>query len=182
MPAEANTENKPQLFLIPIMQDKFERYIRLGLNLFLTLLVFLLALALVMLALKYTFRFLDYIPWFVYLYVLFILSVPGVLFLSVFAVFARRTNNHPAKAVRIISYVLFAGALLCWSIAYIYDMIYFIKTGSREIKNYYSYNMYLLAGSVALTFLIGVLQALSTEKEKDWMEKHREREQLNIME
>jgi hypothetical protein len=33
-----------------------------------------------------------------------------------------------------------------------------------------------LAGSVALIFIVGIIQALSTEKEKDWLEKRKERE------
>lgn len=161
------------------MEDRFSKYFQLTFNLFFTFLGFILALVLVMLGLKYMLRFLDYIPWFVYIYTLFIIVVPGALFLSIFTIYVKRTAVHPSAVVKWISYVIFAIALLGWFTFFVLDMITFIKTGSRQIGSYYSYNIFLLAGSVATVFLVGVLQALSTEKEKDWMEKRREREGLN---
>lgn len=161
------------------MEDRFSKYFHLTFNLFFTFLGFILALLLVMVGLKYLLQFLDYIPWFVYLYALFILFVPGALFLSIFTIYFKRTAAHPSNVVRWISYSIFAIALLGWSTFFILDMIAFVKTGSRQIGHYYSYNIFLLAGSVATIFLVGVLQALSTAKEKDWMEKRREREGLS---
>ena len=161
------------------MEDRFSKYFHLSFNLFFTFLAFILSLVIIMLGLKYLLRFLDYLPWFVYVFTLFIIVVPGALFLSIFSIFFRRTATHPSAVVKWISYTIFAIALIGWCIFFVLDMITFVKTGSRQIGSYYSYNIFLLAGSVATIFLVGVLQALSTEKEKDWMEKRREREGLN---
>ncbi len=158
------------------MEDRFSKYFQLSFNLFFTFIGFILSLVIVMLGLKYILRFLDYLPFVVYIYTLFIIVVPGALFLSIFSIFFKRTAVQPSKIVRGISYTVFAIALIAWAVFFVMDMITFVKTGSRMIGSYYSYNIFLLAGSVATIFLIGILQALSTEKEKDWMEKRRERE------
>jgi len=106
---------------------------------------------------------------------LFIIIVPASLFISIFVIYFKRTASHPSAGVRVISKSIFVLALILWAAAFIMDMVTFFKNGSREISNYYSYNIFLLAGSVATIFLIGVVQALSTTKEKDWIEKRKER-------
>jgi hypothetical protein len=82
-------------------------------------------------------------------------------------------------AVRAISYTVFSFALLLWAGLFVMDLVHFFKKESREIGGYYSYNIFLLTGSVVLIFLVGIMQALSTEKEKDWMDKRHEREPEN---
>ena len=156
-------------------EDRFSKYFQLVFNLFFTVVGFLIALVLIMLGLKYAFRLLDYIPWFVYMYVLFILSVPAALFISVFVIYFKRTYSHTSAVVKGISFSIFTIAIILWAAAYILDMIYFIKKGSRQVSDYYSYNYILLISSIVVIFFIGVMQALSAEKEKDWMEKRRER-------
>ncbi|MEN9964637.1 MAG: hypothetical protein RL582_1732, partial [Bacteroidota bacterium] len=42
-----------------------------------------------------------------------------------------------------------------------------------------TYNLIPLFSTVALIFFMGVLQALTTEKEKDWMDKYKDAEQIN---
>ncbi len=157
------------------MQNRFDKYIQLGINLFLTLLAFVFVLILLLLGFKYLFQILDAIPWFVMLYVLLIISVPALLFLTVFIIFFKRTLRHPSAAARYVSYFIFSVALLCWGLAYGFDLYTFFKTGSRNIGDYYSYNIFLLVGSVALIFLVGILQAFTTAKEIDWVEKRREK-------
>ncbi|HSN60232.1 MAG TPA: hypothetical protein VLR49_04825 [Ferruginibacter sp.] len=157
------------------MEDRFSKYFHLTFNLFFTFLGFILSLLVLMLGLKYMFRLLDYIPWFVYVYMLFIIIVPASLFISIFVIYLKRTVSHPSAGVRAVSNSIFVLALILWAAAFVMDMITFFKNGSREISNYYSYNIFLLTGSVATIFLIGVLQALSTVKEKDWIEKRKER-------
>lgn len=158
------------------MEDRYSKYFQLLFNLFFTFLGFIVSLAIILVGLKYIFRLVDYIPWFVYMYMMFIIIVPASLFITIFLIYRKRTAQHPSKGVRIISYTVFLIALLCWCAAFIADMFTFFKSGSREITNYYSYNIFLLTGSVASIFIIGVIQALSTEKEKDWLEKRREEE------
>ena len=52
-----------------------------------------------------------------------------------------------------------------------YAVEYRFKTASEEINRYYSFELFFLAGNVAIIFLIGILQALTTAREKDWMER-----------
>lgn len=153
------------------MEDRYSKYFQLSFNLFFTFIGFILSLALVLIGLKYIFRLVDYIPWFVYVYMMFIIIVPATLFITIFIVYSKRTAGHPSKPVRYISYIIFAAALLSWCAAFTADMFTFFKNGYREISNYYSYNIFLLTASVASIFIIGVIQALSTEKETDWLEK-----------
>ena len=158
------------------MEDRYSKYFQLSFNLFFTLLGFILSLVLLMLGLKFIFGLLDKIPWFVFMYMMFIIMIPAALFITIFIVYFKRTPMHPSAVVRGISYSIFSIALLFWGAAFILDMIEFFKKGSREISNYYSYNIFLLAASVAAIFLVGILQAFTTEKEKDWMEKRKEEE------
>lgn len=158
------------------MEDRYSKYFQLTFNLFFTLLGFIVALALLMLGLKYVFRLLDYIPWFVYVYMMFIFIIPAALFITIFLIYFKRTTQHPSLVIRVISYVIFTVALLVWGTSFVRDMFTFFKTGAREISNYYSYNILLLAGSVAVIFLVGVMQAFTTQKEKDWMERRKEHE------
>lgn len=158
------------------MEDKFAKYIQLSYSLFFTFLGFIVSLLLLLLGLRLLFGLLDKIPWFVFLYMMFIIIVPGALFISVFLIYFKRTTKHRSKVVRRISFCVFGMALMAWIAFFILDMFRFFKTTSRDIGDYYSYNIFLLAGSVTVIFLVGILQALSTEKEKDWMEKWREKE------
>ena len=157
------------------MEDRFAKYLQLSFNLFFSFLGFLVAVLLLLLGFKYAFRLLDYIPWFVYLFVIFIIIVPASLFGTIFTIYFKRTKSHPSAAVRLISQGFFILALLCWAAAFVMDMITFFKTGAREVSSYYSYNIFLLTASVAGIFLIGVIQALTSEKEKDWMERRNDK-------
>ncbi len=155
------------------MEDKYSKYINLSLKLFLTFFVFVVSLLLLLFGLKLIFGLLDSIPWFVVLYLFIIIIVPAALFISIFLIYFRRTRSHPSLAVRWISYIVFSIALCGWGVSLVLDMIHFVSKQSREIGGYYGYNIFLLAGSVALIFLVGVMQALAGEKEKDWMERRR---------
>lgn len=157
------------------MEDRFSKYFHLSFNLLFTFLAFIAGLLLLMLGMKYAFRLLDYIPWFVYIFIIFILLVPATLFGTVFTIYYKRTGSHPSAWVRLVSRGFFVLALLFWAAALVVDMFTFFKTGSREISAYYSYNIILLTASVGGIFLIGVMQALANSKEKDWMEKRKER-------
>jgi len=123
------------------MEDKFSKYLQLSMNIFLLFIGFLVGAVALLFGLRYLMGALDYLPWFSYLFAIFIILVPSVLMITIF-------------------------------------LIYFFKTGSREVGKFNSYNVVYLAASVATIFLVGVMQALSTEKEKDWLEKRKEREAL----
>ena len=149
------------------------KIIRLSGFLLLSVIGFLLAVCLIFISVRLFFGLLSYIPWLTYIYVLFILSVPAAVFVSVFLIFFRRTHFHPAKAVRFISNALFILFIIAWVVVYVADIIAFYRLEKADIENYYSYNTLFLTINVTAIFLIGVMQALTTAKETDWMDKHK---------
>ncbi|RYD80226.1 MAG: hypothetical protein EOP53_08395, partial [Sphingobacteriales bacterium] len=149
------------------MEDKFAKYLQLSNRLILTLVSFVAVLLLLLLGLKYSFRLLDSMPWFVYLFTLFIIIVPTFIFITIFLVYFSRTKKHPTVSVRYVSWALFTAALLLWGYILVTDVFTFFKTSSQQIGNYNSYSVLFLAGSVALIFIVGIIQAISTPKEKD---------------
>ncbi|MBC7936676.1 MAG: hypothetical protein H7Y86_15100 [Rhizobacter sp.] len=157
------------------MEDKFTKYLQLSNRLIIILVSFVASLLLLLYGLRLAFGLLDRIPWFVYLFTLFIIMVPTILFIGVFLIYFSRTKKHPAPFVRYLSWSLFLVALIVWGYFLVTDMISFFRTASQEIGSYHSYSVIFLAGSVALIFIVGIIQALSTAKEKDWMEKRKER-------
>lgn len=154
------------------MEDRYGKYVRLFTTLVITLLGLLIAFVLLLLSIRLFFGLLSYIPWSTYIYVIFILSVPSMLFISIYIIYFKRTAFHPSALVRYISYSVFTIALIAWGIFLVKDIISFSKFGYTEIEKYYTYNMPFLAGNVAAIFLIAVMQALSIPEGKDWMEKN----------
>ena len=157
------------------MENKFTKYLQLSNRLIIILVSFVASLLLLLLGLRLAFGLLDSIPWFVYLFTLFIIMVPTILFITVFIIYFSRTKQHPSVAIRYLSWTLIVMALIVWCYFLVTDMITFFKTASQHIGSYHSYSVVFLAGSVALVFIVGIIQALSMEKEKDWMEKRQQR-------
>jgi hypothetical protein len=160
------------------MEDKYSKYLQLSMNIFFVFVGFILALLGLLFALRYIMGVLDYLPWFSYLFTIFIILVPSVLMIAIFSIYFKRSLTHPAVVVKWISLVLFSIAIAGWLYFMLADVLFFFKSGAREVGKYNSYNVFYLSGSVAAIFLVGVIQALSTEKEKDWMQKRREKEAL----
>lgn len=155
------------------MEDKFGKYFRLFGTIFFTFVGFLLLFLLVFAGLRLLFGFLDYVPWFVYVYMLFILAVPSALFITAHTIYFQRTTKHPSTPVRWISYVFFTVALIAWIVFFVLDLQLFFKHNYNDIAHYHTYNLLFLSLNVGGVFFIGVIQALSTEKEVDWMERHK---------
>ena len=153
------------------MEDRFGKYIRLFSSLFFLVIGFIITIILLMLFIRLFFGLLSYIPWITYIYMGFIILVPAALFIPAYIVYFRRTTSHPAKIVKVISYTIFTIAIGAWSVFLVMDMVSFFKHAYTAIGMYKSYDMIFLASNVACFFLIGVLQALTTEKETDWMER-----------
>jgi len=85
--------------------------------------------------------------------------------------FSRGLNHtHPTSSDGF--HLLFIAAILAWASVLTLDTAGFFKSASTEIGKYYSYNLLFLTSNIGMIFLVGVLQALTTEKEKDWMDKH----------
>lgn len=157
------------------MEDTFGKYLRLFGTLFFTFIGFILAFALLLLGIKLFFGVLSFIPWFSYVYLILIIMFPTALFVSVYIIYFKRTGAHPSTVVKVLSYFLFVVALFSWGFFFVRDLRVFFKYYYNSIEHYDTYNLLFLASNVGLIFFIGVLQALSSEKEKDWMEKARQR-------
>lgn len=157
------------------MEDHFGKYLRLFGSIFFLALGSLVALVLVLLAVRLLFGLMSYIPWITYIYTLFILLIPATLFVTTFIIYFKRTFSHPDKFARWISYFLFSAALIAWAIFLFSDVLIFYEHAYTTIGMYHSYDMIFLASNVACIFIVGVIQALTTAKEKDWMEKRSSR-------
>ena len=166
---------KQTLVILVNMQDKFTRYLQLSNRIIISFVVFVAGLLLLLLGLRLLFGLLDSMSWFVYLFTLFIVIFPSAIFIIIFSVAFGRIKHHPSASVRGISYVLSGLALVGWVLLLFIDIYTFFSTGAQQISYYQSYSVLFLAGSVALIFLLAIVQALTTQKEKDWKEKRRER-------
>lgn len=154
------------------MGDQFGNFIRLFGNIFFSFIGFIVLISLLLLGLRFFMGALDYLSWFRYFYLSLMLMIPSILFITVFVIYFKRTKFHPSKPVRIISDTIFVSAILSWLVVLVLDSIQFLKHGYPDIDKYYSYNMLYLVINVSTIFIVGIIQALTTAKEKDWMEKH----------
>jgi hypothetical protein len=154
------------------------KFIRLFGLIFYSFAGFLLALGVIMIGLKYAFRALDHIRGFSLLYTFFIVTFPSIFFLFVYTVFAKRTLNHTSKPARVFSYTIFIIAICAWLYFLVIDLFTFFKYYYTNIDRYDTYNLAFLSANIGLIFLVGIVQALTTKKEEDWMDKHRESGQM----
>ncbi len=112
-------------------------------------------------------------------YELVVLVIPAALFAAVYYIFIRRTKTHPAKVVKIISQVLMMIAFCICLVLLVADLVHYfkIKGASYEISDFYSYSLAFLAGNIALLFIIALVQAFTTPKEEDWIQKRKHRQE-----
>jgi hypothetical protein len=149
------------------------KYIRLFWILFLAMTGFLIVLILLFLGLRLVMGLVNELPWISYIYTLFILSVPAAIFITAFSIYSYRTRSHPSGPVRIISYLLFGIFLCAWLVFYTMDIITFFRTSQTVIEPYKSWNLIFLSANVACLFIVGIIQALSSAKEEDWLERNK---------
>lgn len=102
-----------------------------------------------------------------------IISIPPAVFLSAYSIFSKRTKTHPSSYIRTISQILFFIGIGCGLVIMVISLIDYFKKGHHNITDYLSFNLAFLAGNVAALFIIAILQALTTKKEEDWMEKRK---------
>lgn len=148
-----------------------EKKLKLVLNMFLAGMAFLFALVLLFFFMKLVFGVLRYMSWLDYVFAVFMVCVPAVLFVTAFSIFFRRTLMYPVKPVRLISLAILGPAIVGWVVLFIRDIIHFFQSHKIDIGHYWSYEKTWLVSSVALIFILGVVQALSLPREPDWMEK-----------
>jgi hypothetical protein len=155
------------------MEDRLSKFLRLFGNVMLLAIVLILLPFLILLLLRLLMSSLDSISWFSYVYIVFMLLLPFAVFVSVYLIFFKKTKFHPVKTVRLFSNVVFFIATISWVMVLIWDFITFIKKGYTDIDKYNSYNLLYVASNGFAIFLTGIIQALTTEKEKDWFDKYR---------
>jgi hypothetical protein len=102
-----------------------------------------------------------------------VITIAPALFSAVYVIFFKRTKKHPVAAVRIISKILFVAGILISAFVLINDMISFFTKFNIDITGYRCFTLPYMAGNVAALFLIAIIQAFTTKKEVDWMERSR---------
>jgi hypothetical protein len=102
-----------------------------------------------------------------------VVSLAPAVFMSVYFIFFKRTKKHPSKAVKIISQIVFVAGFLTSLVVLIFDMISFFTKFNTDITGYHGLSLTYLAGNVAGLFFIAIVQALTTGKEVDWMDRSR---------
>ncbi len=102
-----------------------------------------------------------------------VISIPPAIFATVYYIFIKRTKNHPTVAVKIISQCLFIIGFCSSLVILVLDMIYYFKKGRHDITDYTSFSLVFLAGNIVTLFLIAVVQAFTTTKEENWIEKRK---------
>lgn len=152
------------------MDDRFTKFSKLYLLVFLLFLSVPVVFSLVM-SVFYGFSKLISSRPVDIIFELVVITIPAAVFSSAYYIFSKRTKTHPSAAVRVISQIVFWVGI-CSSIAVlVISIIGYFKNGYHNITDYVSFSLAFLAGNVAALFLIAILQALTTKKEEDWMEK-----------
>ena len=102
-----------------------------------------------------------------------VITLAPALFSSVFVIFYRRTKKHPVAWVRFVSIIFFVVGILVSTSVLIIDMISFFTKFNIDITAYRCFSLPYMAGNVAGLFLIAIMQAFTTNKEVDWMERNK---------
>ena len=152
------------------MEDKFVRYTKLYILIFLMFLSIPVIIGLVI-GIFYGFSKLISSGPVDFTFQLLILSLPAAVFISVYIIFLKRTKQHPSSIVRICSVILFVVGLISCVGLLTRDMVSFFKQPTNDVISYYCYSVAFLAANVGALFLIAIVQAFTTKKEADWMER-----------
>jgi hypothetical protein len=149
------------------MEDKFLKFSKLYLYIFLAAFALVLGIAL-LIGLFYGFsKVVSSHPVDV-AFELIVIGIPTIIFTTAYIIFFRRTKTHPSKIVQYISYTLFIAALVYCGVGLFWSIKdYFL------LKRSATFTLPYLAGNIALLFIIAILQALTTEKEVDWRERNK---------
>ena len=149
------------------------KYVKLFWLLLLSVIAVLGAMVLIFLGLRLVFGFVNELSWFTYVFALFVLSVPPAIFITAFIIYWVRTRAHPSTVARMVSYVIFALFLSAWLIQFSRDLISFFTMKLTPAVDYKSWDMVFIASSIAALFIVGIIQAFSSAKEEDWMERNK---------
>lgn len=154
------------------MEDRFTKYSKLYFLIFLLFLSIPVIIG-ILIAFFYGFSRLVSSRPFDIIFELLIISMPPAIFSSAYYIFSKRTKSHPSAIVRSISQSLFAVGICCCIVILALSIITYFSKGYNGATNYQSFGLEFLAGNVAALFIIAIMQAFTTNKEEDWMEKRR---------
>jgi uncharacterized membrane protein len=152
------------------MEDKFVKYSKLYLYIFLAAFAVVLGIA-TLIGLFYGFSKLVSSKPVDIAFEIIVLSIPTIIFSTAYLIFFKRTKMHPTKWVQYISYTLFIAALIYCGIGLFWAIKDYFLLKRSAISQYHTFTLPYLAGNIALLFIVGILQALTTEKEVDWRER-----------
>lgn len=161
------------------MEDKFTRFTKLYILIFLLFLSIPVAFGLVVGTFYGFSKIISSAPVDI-IFELFIISMPTAVFSTAYLIFFKRTKKHPDAFVRIFSKLIFVLGLASCGVFLVLDMIAFFRHRGLDINDFYSFGIIFLAGNIGMLFLIAILQAFTTEKEKDWLEKRRGRDTSSL--
>jgi predicted neutral ceramidase superfamily lipid hydrolase len=104
---------------------------------------------------------------------LMIIAIPPAIFSSAYFIFSKRTKTHPSALVRGISQSLFAIGICSSAVVLALSLITYFAKGYNGVTDYKSYSLAFVAGNIAALFIIAIMQAFTTKKEEDWLEKRK---------
>ncbi|HMI77822.1 MAG TPA: hypothetical protein VK484_03470 [Ferruginibacter sp.] len=154
------------------MDDKFLKYSKLYLLIFLMFLAIPVILALLVVTFYGFSKLVSSSPVDIIFELLMISLMPAV-FASAYVIFFKRTKQHPSTAISIISKILFVIGIVCCLTVLVTDIISFFNKHNLDISGYRCFSLAFLAGNMGGLFFIAIIQAFTTKKEVDWMERNR---------
>ena len=159
------------------MEDRFAKYSKLYFLIFLLFLSIPVIFGSVMALLYGVSKLVSSKPVDI-LFELVVISIPPAVFATVYYIFIKRTKNHPSAIVKVISQLFFIIGFGCSIVLLAMDILDYFNKGIHDITSYKSFSLLFLAGNIAAFFLIAILQAFTTKKEVDWMEKRKRKENI----
>jgi hypothetical protein len=157
------------------MEDKFTRYTKLYILIFLMFLSIPVLIGLLIALFYGVSKIVSSGPVDIAFEIL-VISIPAAIFSSAYIIFFKRTRLHPKAAVRIISMLLFVAGLICCLVLLVMDIHTYFTTRGVNITDFRSFNVFFLSGNIGGLFLVAIMQAFTTQKEKDWLEKRKGRD------
>jgi hypothetical protein len=154
------------------MDDRFTKYSKLYFLVFLLFLAVPVSFAL-LIATFYGFSTLISSRPVDIIFELIVIGIPSAVFATVHYIFFKRTKQHPSPAVKTISQILFVMGFLNSLLFLVLSIISYFKKGYNNITDYPTFHIAFLAGNIGGLFLIAIIQAFTTKKEVDWMEKRK---------
>ena len=152
------------------MEDKFTRYTKLYILIFLMFLSIPVMIGLLV-GVFYGFSKIISSAPADFIFEMMILSIPASVFSSAYIIFLKRTQKHPSSLIKVCSVILFITGLICCGLFLTMDYISFFKQHSTDIVSYYCFSIPFMAGNTGGLFLIAIIQAFTTKKESDWLDR-----------